>query len=139
MTIGPNDTTISVLTFSNSVRIEFALKDYTNKSELLQSLSALKQVKTDGVASSLQMVVNVVRFYIFEQTHGARHGANRTIIFLTKMNVQDSVLQQLQENIETDIHRWDLNLALSMLSDNKLVQIVCRYSNSLLPILSESY
>ncbi|CAC5421621.1 unnamed protein product [Mytilus coruscus] len=105
--IGQNNTLVSILTFSSSARVEFALSDHKNKTSLLEAILPLKSLRTEGIANS-PLALNIIQEYILQEQQGARSGANRTIIALVKGIIQITYLSGKILKDETNIMCIDM-------------------------------
>lgn len=124
--IGQNDTLVSILTFSSSARVEFALNDHKNKTSLLEAISSLKSLRTDEVAN-IPLALNIIQEYILQEQQGARSGANRTIIALVKGRINVTYISGI-------LLKDEINVVCIDMAKIEITNALCTVISSVRPI-----
>ncbi|XP_063416174.1 collagen alpha-3(VI) chain-like [Mytilus trossulus] len=125
--IGQNDTLVSILTFSSSARVEFALNDHENKTSLLEAISSLKSLRTEEVAN-IPLALNIIQEYILQEQQGARSGANRTIIALVKGRINITYISGIISKDETNVMCIDMD---NIETTNALCTVISSFRSKL--------
>lgn len=82
LTIGDNNTLISLVTFSDDVTEEFNLGNFPNKTDLLSAIESLSNMTSYGGTYTFD-ALEFVLTSSFNESSGGRSGAERAIVVLT--------------------------------------------------------
>lgn len=82
LTIGDNNTLISLVTFSDDVTEEFNLGNFPNKTDLLSAIESLSNMTSYGGTFTFD-ALEFVLTSSFNESSGGRSGAERAIVVLT--------------------------------------------------------
>jgi hypothetical protein len=79
--IGANTTRVGVLTYNTDVKEEIGLKDYTNKTDLLQAIERIQQ--REGYDTNTSQAISYMRERMFKRTFRDRANAAKIGIIVT--------------------------------------------------------
>ncbi|XP_071126447.1 collagen alpha-1(XII) chain-like [Mytilus edulis] len=103
LTIGDNNTLISLLTFSDDVTEEFNLGNFPNKTDLLSAIESLSNMTSYGGTFTFK-ALEFVLTSSFNESIGGRSGAERAVVVLT----DGASLNYLQTVTMADLTRSEL-------------------------------
>ncbi|CAH1792489.1 unnamed protein product [Owenia fusiformis] len=84
--IGPEATQVGLLTFSESVKREFWLNEFLDKSALVKKVSSLRQSDTEGSSTQTHLGLDYMTNQLMTSAHGLRDGVPHIVIVLTDGN-----------------------------------------------------
>lgn len=82
LTIGDNDTLVSLVTYSDNIREEFNLGNHTNRTELLNAINDLSGMQTGGGTYTFDALEYVLTSS-FNSSSGGRDDAKKAVVVIT--------------------------------------------------------
>ena len=82
LTIGNDGIMVSMVTYSDSNRLEFALNTYSTNTSLLEAINSLSGTITTGGTNTGE-ALQYVQSDVLQTTNGARTGVDKVVVVLT--------------------------------------------------------
>ncbi|CAC5408980.1 unnamed protein product [Mytilus coruscus] len=119
LTIGDNNTLISLVTFSDNVTEEFSLGNFRNKTDLLSAIESLSNMTSYGGTFTFD-ALEFVLTSSFNESSGGRSGAERAVVVLTdgaSLNYIQTVTMADRIRSELDAEIFSIGIGSTQDSD----------------------
>ncbi|XP_056022842.1 cartilage matrix protein-like [Ostrea edulis] len=116
LTIGPNETLVSVVTYASNVTEHFSLATYTSSSDAISAIQSLKSITPEG-GTYTHLALN----YSYEHSFGVRNGSSKAVVVLTDGR---SVSRTETEKAADDLRSMEVEVyAVGVRSDLSLTDL----------------